>query len=203
MSIKIIILTNILCFSVFLNANILPITKIKKGCENGVAKDCSLLAFYLELDSILNNDYNKTIYYYKKACRLDYKECGGLAGLYATGKGVNRDIQKSFTLYNKACENGSMSSCLQIGMMYQEGIFVKVDYKKSLNLFKKVCLSNSPSKFDGCYLLGNLYKNGFGVHKNINYAIKYFKEVCDKGKGTTKSFGCDEIKKINNSSKTR
>lgn len=172
----------VLILAINLNANPLVHNKLEKDCLDGMAENCADLAFEYEQSSIFTKDYNKTVYFYKKACALDAKECGGLAKLYASGKGINRSIKKAFILDTKACKSGAMYSCLQLGIKYKDGKSIEQNYIKAVIFFQKVCDSNDTIKWTGCSYLGDMYKDGFGVSKDISMALKYFKGSCQKSK---------------------
>jgi len=51
----------------------------------------------------------------------------------------NRDYKKSSALMQKACENGHMRACWNLGLFYSNGRGVNHDKQKALSLYKTAC----------------------------------------------------------------
>jgi len=87
--------------------------------------------------------------------------------------------------YTKACENGNMNGCMDLGVLYFTGGSVEEDHEKAKELFTVAC-KNKHAK--ACYHLGTLYKRGSkhrdgsrGVEKNLKKSIKFYAKGCIHG----------------------
>ena len=79
--------------------------------------------------------------------------------------------------YKQECEDGQMSSCLELGVLYYTGDGVKKDIKKSQKLFTKACKSRISR---ACGYLGYVYlRGGDGVKIDKRKAMLAFSKGCD------------------------
>jgi hypothetical protein len=61
---------------------------------------------------IVPRSYNKSIYYFQKACRLGGKHaCDNIAVMYLRGVGVELNLIKASMFFKKACELRSKMGC--------------------------------------------------------------------------------------------
>ncbi|MDY3672983.1 MAG: tetratricopeptide repeat protein, partial [Campylobacter sp.] len=51
----------------------------------------------------------------------------------------NKNYDKAFESFKKACDGGDMSGCYNLGIMYASGNGVEKDLGKAAELYKKVC----------------------------------------------------------------
>jgi len=73
-------------------------------------------------------DYPETVRIWTGlARRSDPRAQVGLAGLYRSGQGVQRDLGMAADLYRRAAEQGSDDGQLNLGRMYAEGVGVPRD----------------------------------------------------------------------------
>ena len=72
----------------------------------------------------------------------------------------NKDYDKAFESFKKACDGGDMLGCSNLGSMYADGKGVEKDLGKAAELFKKAC---NGGEMLGCRNLGIMYDNGNGV----------------------------------------
>ena len=80
---------------------------------------------------------------------------------------------------NKLCNEGSLVSCVDLGVMYFTANGVKEDIKKSEELFTKACKGRVAK---GCFYLGYLYKRGGnGIKKDKLKAKLAFGRACNIG----------------------
>ncbi|PSM52352.1 Sel1 domain-containing protein [Campylobacter blaseri] len=100
--------------------------------------------------------------------------CNNLAALYKYGYGVKQDDKKAFELLKKACDNGSLIGCDNLGNLY----YTKQDYIKAATSYKKACNSNNALS---CFNLGDLYMEGKGVKQDLQKAKEYFNKACEYG----------------------
>ena len=69
-----------------------------------------------------------TDYYKRLACKLgEGVACGSLGADYEKGYGVAKDINKAYSLYEKACELGRGEACSYLGVRYENGNGVAKD----------------------------------------------------------------------------
>jgi TPR repeat protein len=85
-------------------------------------------------------------------------------------------------LYAKACENGNMNRCVDLGVLYFTGGDVEEDHEKAEKLFAMAC-KNKNSK--ACYHLGTIYKRGSkymngrnGIEKNLKKSKMFYARGC-------------------------
>ena len=90
----------------------------------------------------------------------------------------NKDYDKAFESFKKACDDGNMRACHNLGVMYEKGNGVEKNEQKAVELYKKVC---DGGEMFGCHNLGVMYTNGNGVEKDFGKAAELFKKACDGG----------------------
>jgi len=80
---------------------------------------------------------------------------------------------------SKLCEEGSLISCIDLGVMYFTSDGVVEDLKKSEELFTEACKGRVAK---GCFYLGYLYKRGGnGIKKDKLKAKLAFGRACNIG----------------------
>ena len=79
-------------------------------------------------------------------------------------------------IYKKACEEGIMSQCVLLGMVYENNKKIKIDEIKKL--YNKACLFGN---IGGCDRLGYIYAK----ESKIDMAYKYYKIACDRGNSSS------------------
>ena len=67
----------------------------------------------------------------------------------------NKDYDKAFESFKKACDDGNMRACHNLGVMYEYAIGVEKDFGKAAELFKKAC---DGGEMNGCRNLDTIYK---------------------------------------------
>ena len=90
----------------------------------------------------------------------------------------NKEYDKAFELYKKACDGGEMRGCTNLGVMYANGFGGEKNEQKAVELYKKAC---DDGEMLGCYNLGVMYAKGNGVEKDFSKAVQLFKKACDGG----------------------
>lgn len=85
------------------------------------------------------------------------------------------DYTKSISLYNKACNENDLRSCINLGNMYTAGNGTQKDYSKAFTMYKKACDKNEPL---GCSNLGTLYEDGNGIAQNKITASQLYEKGC-------------------------
>ena len=92
---------------------------------------------------------------------------------------INSNKARSFLNPNQKiiapkCEEAGITSCNQLGLMYEKGKGVKKDIKKAVSYYQKACQIN----YVGCYNLGVMYETGQGVVRSYHKAVDYYKTTC-------------------------
>ena len=67
----------------------------------------------------------------------------------------NKEYDKAFELFKKACDGGEMRGCVTLGVMYADGDGVEKDLGKAAQLYKKAC---DGGEMLGCRNLDIIYK---------------------------------------------
>lgn len=84
-----------------------------------------------------------------------------LAGLYAEGHGVERDMAKAIKLYIYAAQNGFAPAADQLGNIYYEGIGVDKNLNEA-GRYYRLAFANSSIGPNGLSRLAEFYKKGEG-----------------------------------------
>jgi len=83
-------------------------------------------------------DYQKALYWYKKAAEQGYaKAANHLGAIYANGLGVPQNYSKAVYWYKKAAKKGFALAEFNLGYMYEYGLGVPRDYNKAKYWYKK------------------------------------------------------------------
>ncbi len=97
----------------------------------------------------------------------------------------NEEYDKALSLYNKACEKGSLKGCMFLADVYKKGTVINTDNNTSLNYYKKsfllanlYCQQNIK---DACKTLSYLYENGLGTDIDLAKADNASSKACDLG----------------------
>ena len=97
----------------------------------------------------------------------------------------NKEYDKAISLYDKACEKGSLKGCMFLADIYKKGAVVNIDNTKSLNYYKKsflladnYCQQNIK---DACKTLSYLYENGLGTKIDLAKADNASSKACNLG----------------------
>lgn len=131
-----------------------------------------------------NEDYEKAIELYKKACEAkNAQACSILGGLYSDGKKdyirdrvfLEKSEYKALSYYEKACEYGEYHSCYEASNLYAVAAYIptiKEDDEKVGIYAQKACNGNiAKACIDGAkhYSLNKIEK------------IKMYKKACELG----------------------
>ena len=90
----------------------------------------------------------------------------------------NKEYDKAFESFKKACDGGDMRGCRSLGAMYADGNGVEKNEQKAVELYKKAC---DGGNMRGCGTLGAMYADGNGVEKDFSKAAELSKKACDGG----------------------
>ena len=89
----------------------------------------------------------------------------GAEKTYEQGKAFydNKEYDKAFESFKKACDGGNMRGCFNLGAMYANGDGVEKNEQKAAELYKKAC---DGGEMLGCRNLVVMHTNGNGVEKD-------------------------------------
>lgn len=105
----------------------------------------------------------------------DFRACGRLGALYATGAGVAQSFERAILVYRNACAAGDPRSCVNLGRRYVDGEGVSVDYREASKLFAKGCELGEPW---GCRRLASLHAGGLGMLQDYIEALRLREQAC-------------------------
>lgn len=94
--------------------------------------------------------------------------------LYERGRGVDKDIVKAVSWFQRAATAGNASAQARLGILYFEGRGVEQNYEKALKLLNSAAEKNIPSAL---FQLANMYELGTGVSQNLQLAVNWYKKA--------------------------
>lgn len=105
-----------------------------------------------------------------------------LGKMYEDGRGVRRDDEMAFELYEQAHQH--VMNCgplLKMARMHAEGRGTKQDVRRAWEILD--ALRDDAPGYDGdwAYLMGLMYHNGYGTQKNKTLAEAYFEQAQEWG----------------------
>ena len=122
------------------------IVYLQESCDNNFTKGCQSLGLIYGGKGV-EKDYNKSMYFYKKACILnDALSCYSQAIFYLKGFGVEKNFSKTLNFFSKACKLKDAESCYSLASMYYYGKYTKKDHTKAIELYKRAYELTVPRK---------------------------------------------------------
>lgn len=145
------------------------------------------------MDAMKKNDVATAFALFKKSCDGGNPSgCFGLGTMYATGKGVDVNLQKAQRYYEMGCSAGDPTSCTNLAMLYNEKTNASKDDKElAVQFYMTACQGGDAI---ACNNLGFMYANGDGVAKDFFKAIRYYKLACNGGS----NLGCYNLGLMSN-----
>jgi len=123
--------------------------------------------------SLLDQDPARAALAFAHACDGQIPEgCNNLGQLYATGRGVAKNLVQAQQLYQQACDGGSPHGCYALSSLHQ------ADASKSFELANRAC---SLGHMQACDRVGVAYANGQGVDMDKLKAMKLWDQACTGG----------------------
>lgn len=159
-------------------------------------------------------DYEFAFKLAQNGCEVgDKTSCNYLGILYAEGKGVAKDLKKSFWTFYKLCHQNTTYGtigmqevgCYNLGLAYAQGKGVEQSYKLAFESFQKSCPDTDKESIGrkengeilfrsgysvGCAMVGEYYYNAKGIRQDYRKAMEYFGRACNMGEQS----GCDNHK---------
>lgn len=153
----------------------------QKAATRGHAEALNALgSFYSNGKGNVKQSYKKALICFEKAAA---QKCASalynLGNLYKAGLGVEKNLGKSFTLFEESAQQGFRLAYIEMGLFYliPLGHFEK-DGKKAFEWFKK---AHEAGLERGTYYLAGCYYDGLGVKQDLQQAQTYFEESASKG----------------------
>ncbi len=143
----------------------------KKACDGKNYTGCLGLGFMYDSGAGVAKDKNRALELYLASC-----DNGIMSGCYYAAEKYKYqlDLNKSVTLYQKACYGGEGSACTKAcDILLPNGA-----YKETLKLSKKAYEIGNP---DGYLYLGVHYQYGYNAKQDIKKAKELYEQACQKG----------------------
>ena len=157
---------------------ILRLASNKNGADKTPQEMVELGRMYYEGDGV-ERDYEKSVYWYRKAAEQGYADGQYWLGvIYRGGYGVEKDYEKSVYWFRKAAEQGDASGQNNLGAMYNYGEGVEEDYEKAVYWYRKAAEQGDAS---GQNNLGAMYNYGEGVIKDYEKAVYWYQKAAEQG----------------------
>ncbi|MFT5661736.1 MAG: TPR repeat protein [Sulfurimonas sp.] len=114
-----------------------------KACDKNYYESCTRAAFLYEEGTDVEVNMKKAFKLYSKSCGGDDGlACHNVAVYY--GKNENETLKKlAINFYDKACDNGSIDSCIFMGRYYRDSKSLRQNYVKAKKKFEKACELNN------------------------------------------------------------
>ncbi|HEU5059331.1 MAG TPA: tetratricopeptide repeat protein, partial [Kofleriaceae bacterium] len=122
--------------------------------------------------------------------------CARLAERYERGDGVERDVERAVTLYERACRRELWTACTILGWLLEGGRGVPRDAQRASAVYQLACAGGEGV---ACSNLGLFYRDGEGVERSARRAATLFTRSCQLGHGT----GCLHLAAVLETGETR
>jgi serine/threonine-protein kinase len=137
------------------------------------AKPPEVIAYEQGKSAFDDKDYAQARTHFTQACDGgELKACNYLGYIYANGLGIPPDTETARKIYQYACEQENLSSCANLGTMYQDD----QKYTEARKYFKQAC---DGGVNDACNYLGYLYAQGLGGPQDKQKAREVYQKACD------------------------
>ncbi|HLW90579.1 MAG TPA: tetratricopeptide repeat protein [Roseiarcus sp.] len=159
-----------------------------EACQDAI-KDNSAdprLQFLLARAHDGSKGYVEAARHYQIAADVNYAPAENALGLlFVLGRGVVKDYQRAFDLFNKGAIAGDGQAMGNLGSMYSNGYFVKEDDAQALAWYEKAIEAGNSF---GLAQAGVMYFNGKGAPRDYDAAAQYFQQAADLGDGYSLKF---------------
>ena len=116
--------------------------------------------------------------------------CARLAERYERGDGVERDLGRAASLYERACRRELWTACTILGWLLEGGHGIPRDPRKATAVYQLACAGGERV---ACSNLGIFYRDGEGgVERSPRRAASLFSKACELGHGT----GCVRLAEV-------
>lgn len=149
---------------------------IKAAEHEWVPAQKNLASFYMR-GSIGEVDYDKAIYWYKKAISHgDVNAMEALGRIYRHKS--NNNPEMAVTWLQQAASQGSMSAMYNLGSMYAIGDGVEQSYDMAITWYRQAA---AQGYFPAIERLGEMYEQGLGTDSNIKKAVELYTKYAYRG----------------------
>lgn len=114
----------------------------------------------------------------KRARQGDARAQHDLAVLYATGKGVGRDMKEAASWFREAAIQGVSNAQYNLGVLYEQGDGVVKDEVRALLWYHSAAEQGHPL---AQYNLGIFHAEGRGIPLSFGEAARWFQRAADQG----------------------
>ena len=97
---------------------------------------------------------------------------------YATGQGMEKDLEKATKWCLAAAKQGYGPAQRNVGNFYMNGVGVEKDNEEAVRWYRKAAENGDES---AQYNLAVCYENGWGVEKNMAEAAKWYSKAAKQG----------------------
>lgn len=111
----------------------------QSACDDESALACGDLAQLYRDGEWVDEDLERSVELFEKACHLDAAECVNLGMMYVEGQGVDTDEERAGELFERSCEAGDVGGCMELAARYEEGIGVEEDGERAHELYEAAC----------------------------------------------------------------
>lgn len=133
------------------------------------------------LGNVLDDEIKAFEWFEKSADKNDPSGIGDLGYCYATGFGVEKDINKGIQLLEKAGELGFATAYSNLGYIYENGYDdIEQDSNKAIEYYQKAAELGYASSYANISIM---YQQGIGLDADIEKAMEYAKKGAEDGSG--------------------
>ncbi|MBL8606553.1 MAG: sel1 repeat family protein [Myxococcales bacterium] len=114
----------------------------KNACIGDDAVGCGNYGIAAEFGIGVTKNIREAAVAYERGCKLDERECTGVAIFWHLGKGVVRDEQKAIAAYKAACAKDELTACAVLRVYLDPRVNIDVEHaKRMLPIWKGTCTS--------------------------------------------------------------
>lgn len=152
----------------------------ERACILGDAIGCTDLGEMLSLGEIASIDRasadRRAVKVFRLGCEGKcFAACDWLGLHYASGRGVEKNVDAAIESYTLGCNNDNGGSCASLGIMLAMGEAVPKDDARAFALLDKACAKNDGA---GCDWLAMMYAEGRGVAKDDVKSFSTREKAC-------------------------
>lgn len=126
-----------------------------------------------------------------------------LGDLYFGGRGVEKNYEEAFKLYNESVSKGYIESSLMVGYSYLNGLGIKKDINKAISFLEIAACNN---KVKAQIILGEIYYKGIQRDQDYKLAFEWYRKAAKNSSlegiymlGVMYYYGQGVVKNINES----
>lgn len=134
-----------------------------------------------------NGDLVKAVASYQKSAALNYPD--GIAAIgemvLAGWGGLQKDVPKSYSLFEKAYKMGSGRACYNLAKSHAYGIGCEADYAKMIAYLQEGIKRGDRTSIYG---MGDMLYKGWGIEQSYEKAFPYFEKASAMGCASSKYY---------------